>query len=140
MLFLQRVFLLLAGLIALLIGAVILLAPVALHATTGSDLTGQISLLSEIRAPGGLLLVCGALILAGAFVSRLTFAATLVATLAYLSYGLSRFLSLTLDGVPAPALVLAMIAELVLGAIGLVFLVRQAQRRPSGASPALGRV
>lgn len=134
----QRFFLLLAGLAAMMIGAVILLAPIALHATTGSDLTGQISLLSEVRAPGGFLVVCGALILAGAFVSSLTFAATLVATLAFLSYGLSRLLSLALDGIPAPTLVSAMIVELVLGAVGLVFLVRRTRQQPSGAASPLG--
>ncbi|KYF58308.1 hypothetical protein BE08_23280 [Sorangium cellulosum] len=109
------VVLFIAGLVLLGIGGATLLAPVAFHATNGVELGDSRSLLSETRAAGGSLLGAGALIMLGAFVSRLTFTATVVAAVTYVSYGLSRLLSMAVDGMPAQGLVLATVVELVIG-------------------------
>ncbi|NVJ20820.1 DUF4345 domain-containing protein [Myxococcus sp. AM011] len=109
--------LLVAGVIGSLIGAPLLFIPKVFHGWSGIDLGGQVSLLSEVRAPGGALLACGLVIMAGAVWTRLTFTSLVVSTTLYLSYGVSRILSLALDGEPAPELVAAMVAELVIGAI-----------------------
>jgi len=113
-----------SGLIAMGVGGAILLAPVAFYAENGISLEGRTSLLNEVRAPGGALLVIGVLIAAGAFVRRLTFTSTLVSVLLYVAYGLSRLLSMAVDGIPAEGLVHAAGVELAIGGLGLFALVR----------------
>jgi len=107
--------LILSGLIASGIGATILFAPVAFYATYGIELGSNSSLLNEIRAPGGALLVSGILIISGAFVNKLTFTAVIISTLLYLSYGLSRVMSIAVDGMPVEGLVQAAILEMAIG-------------------------
>ena len=104
-----------SGLIALAIGATILFSPVTFYATYGIELGGNSSLLNEIRAPGGVLLISGILIISGAFVNKLTFTSVVVSTLLYLFYGLSRFISIAIDGMPVEGLVQAAILEIVIG-------------------------
>ena len=91
--------------------------PVAFYATYGIEFGSNISLLNEIRTPGGVLLASGMLITSGVFVPKLTFTSTVVSILLYLSYGLSRILSMAIDGVPVEGLVQAAVLEI---AIGLV--------------------
>jgi hypothetical protein len=109
--------LLLAGLPAIVIGAMLLFAPAMMHAANGVTLGARSSLLSEIRAPGGALAALGALIVLGALSSRLTFTAAVVGACTYLAYGASRLVSVVLDGAPSSSLVAATIAELVLGLV-----------------------
>jgi hypothetical protein len=120
----HRAILLISGLIATGVGGALLLAPVAFHAGNGIDLGGQISLLNEVRAGGGALLACGVLIICGAFVTRLTFAAAVVSPVLYLSYGMARILSLALDGFPAEGLLTAMVVEVAIGMVGVFSLVK----------------
>jgi len=56
-----RALLVTSGLIAATIGASILLAPAQFHASNGIELAADPNLLSEVRAPGGALLVLGVL-------------------------------------------------------------------------------
>ncbi len=120
----------LSGIILAAVGGLLLLAPTAMHQANGVQLGDTPSLLSEVRAPGGALLALGTLVLAGAFVPRLTHPANLIAATVYLAYGASRLLSLALDGLPAPGLILAMALELALGAANLGLLVRAGGRQP----------
>lgn len=113
-----------SGLIGIGVGAAILLAPGPMFAIHGVELGSNSSLLSEIRAPGGALLVCGIFILSGVFVSKLTFTATVLSILLYLSYGTSRMLSMLLDGMPAEGLVQAAILEIVIGLFCVFALVK----------------
>ena len=124
-----RILLVIAGLVGVYIGGSLLLDPVGFEASAGVDLPRDASLLSEIRAPGGALLIHGVLILLGAFVAELTFTSTLVATLFLLSYGLSRALGIVLDGMPSDPIFLAMLLELALGGACLVALVSARPRR-----------
>jgi len=114
-----KVVLFVSGLIAASVGGAILLMPGAFYASNGIDLGGNVSLLNEIRASGGLLLAVGILIISGSFIASLTFTAVVVASLLYLSYGLSRILSLTIDGMPSEGLVQAAALEIAIGVVCL---------------------
>jgi len=124
-----KTILILSGLIASLIGAAILFAPVAFYATYDIELGKNLSLLNEIRAPGGALLASGILIISGAFVNELTFTATVVSTLLYLSYGLSRVMSIAIDGMPVEGLVQAAVLEIVIGMACIFALVTYQQKQ-----------
>ncbi|MEM9802397.1 MAG: DUF4345 domain-containing protein [Planctomycetota bacterium] len=118
-----RFLLFVSGLLATGIGASILFDPAAFHATHGIELGSDANLMSEVRAPGGALMVLGLLMLLGVWVRTFTLAATSIAAAVYLAYGASRLVSLALDGVPAPGLVGATAIELALGAACLFALV-----------------
>jgi hypothetical protein len=113
-----------SGLILAAFGAAILLMPVEMAALNGIDLDGQISLLSETRAPGGALLASGILVISGAFIPKLTFTSVVVSALVYLSYGLSRILGMAIDGMPARGLVQATVLEIVTGLVCVFALVK----------------
>lgn len=115
----SRVYLVLAGIIALAIGTMILLAPVAFYASYGIAVAGQVNLLSELRSHGLGLIGGGLFIASGAFVIRLAPVAIIVATALYLSYGISRVVGMAMDGLPASGLVVVAAIEIVIGLIGL---------------------
>ena len=118
------ILLVVSGLIASGIGAAILFTPVAFYATYGIALGGDSSLLNEIRTPGGALLASGVLIMSGAFIDKLTFTAVVLSTLLYLSYGLSRGMSIAIDGMPTEGLVQAAILEIIIGVACIFALVK----------------
>lgn len=122
--YVMRAVLLVSGLVAVGIGGSILLVPEAFYASYGIDLSGNINLLNEMRASGGLLLASGLLILSGAFVARFAWLAALVGCLTYIPYGLSRGLAVILDGAPARGLIVSAWIELAIGAACLVVLLR----------------
>lgn len=95
------------------------------YAANGIALGEDPSLLSEVRASGGLLAGSGLLILLGAVRVSLRGLATTLVVLVYGSFGLSRLLGLTLDGLPSSGVIGAIAIELVVAAIGLVVLYRQ---------------
>jgi len=94
--------------------------PVTFESSAGIDLGDNSSLLSEIRAAGGTLLVAGVLILSGAFLPKLTSVSVVLSTLFYLSYGLSRLFSGLMDGIPSESLVIATVVEMVVGVLSLL--------------------
>lgn len=95
------------------------------YAANGIALGEDPSLLSEVRASGGLLAGSGLLILLGAVRVSLRGLATTLVVLVYGSFGLSRLLGLTLDGLPSSGVIGAIAIELIVAAIGLVVLYRQ---------------
>jgi len=117
-----------SGLISSGIGGAILFNPVSFYAAHDIELAGNISLFNEIRAPGGALLTSGILIMLGAFVDKLTFTSVVVASLLYLSYGLSRILSIAIDGMPAEGLVQAAVFEIVVGLVCVFVLVKYREK------------
>ena len=119
------VFLFIAGLLLLVIGGTILLAPHAFHAGNGIVLGHDPNLLSEIRAPGGLLVGSAVFILIGALRPDRQSLAVMLTVLVYGSFGLARLIGLALDGMPATGIVAATVIELVVAAIGLLMLRRQ---------------
>lgn len=131
------IFLLVSGLLLLAIGGSILLAPQAFYASDGIVLGSDPSLLSEIRAPGGLLTTSALLILAGAFRPNMRSLAFILTVVVYGSFGLSRLVSLTLDGRPSNSLAIATVVELIVAAIGLIILFRQPGENSTQSSPHL---
>lgn len=113
-----------SGIIAISFGATILFAPEAFYATYGIRLGNDASQLNEIRASGGALLGIGLVIVSGAIWSKLTFASAIASSAVYFSYGLSRLLSIVMDGSPDSGLVAAAALELGIGAISLFALFR----------------
>ncbi|MEL7541792.1 MAG: DUF4345 domain-containing protein [Pseudomonadota bacterium] len=124
-------FLAIAGAVAAAIGAAILFAPHSFFAANHIMLGTDPNLMSEIRAPGGLLLVAGVFVIAGAFISRLTRVSLMVAAIGFGAYGASRLVSVALDGVPSSALLSAMVVELVLALLALVLIIGQQRRTAS---------
>ena len=110
-----KIVLCVSGLIAITVGGMIQLSPVDFYAANNIDIGGNVNLLNEIRASSGALLAYGALIFTGAFVSQLTFVSMVLSTLLFLSYGLSRFTSMVVDGMPVNSLVGAGIVEVLVG-------------------------
>ncbi len=119
-----KTILFISGLMLIGFGGAILFMPVAMAAISGIELGGNISLLNETRAPGGALLASGILVMSGAFVAKLTFTSVVVSTLVYLSYGLSRILSMAIDGMPAEGLVQVAVLEIVVGLVCVFALVK----------------
>lgn len=116
--------LLCSGIIGILVGLGALFAPIAFHATSGIALGNDINLLSEMRAAGGVLLVCGVLITYGAFVSHLSYSAVLISTVVYLSYGLSRLIAMGIDGIPSESLITITVFEIAMGLVNGYVLVQ----------------
>lgn len=119
-----KALLIISGFIGIWIGYSLLFSPVAFEASAGINLGEDTNLLSEIRAPAGLLLVSGIIIILGAFFSKLTIYSIQLSCLIYLSYGLSRLVSIIFDGFPSEPLQIALFVELLVGLICLFVLLR----------------
>lgn len=122
---LTALFLSISGLLLLLIGSSVLLMPHAFYASDGVLLGHNPSLLSEIRASGGMLAGSALVMFAGIVRPTLRSLAMTLSILIYGSFGLSRLLSLTLDGLPSHNLLVATAVELTVAAIGIMILYRQ---------------
>jgi len=127
-----RALLIFAGLVAILVGVGGLFLPVAFQATGGVMLDGSTNLLNEMRASGGAVLACGLVVFAGAFVRPLAFAASLLATVLYLAYGLSRLFSMAVDGMPDATLAAIAVSELAIGLSAAAALVAFRDRKARG--------
>lgn len=117
--YMTKSLLLASGLLAAGISTTILFVPHLFYSDYGFDITSNVSLANEMKAPMGILLAAGLFMLAGVFRSRIAGPALAVAALIYLSYGLSRLVSIAIDGVPHSGLVVAAVIELVIGALCL---------------------
>ncbi len=118
-----------SGLILLVIGVGILFFPHGFYESNGTILSNEPSLLSEIRASGGLLLACGIVIILAAFRPVLRRQALGLSALVFLSYGLARVASFALDGMPAMSLIASTGIELAVGGLCLWMLLRVTQIR-----------
>ena len=116
--------LLASGLLAAGIAVTILFAPDAFYTSYGIDIGSNVNLANELKAPAGVLLIAGLLMLTGVFRSGLVTASLATATAIYLPYGLSRLLSMAIDGLPNSALVIAAVLEIAIGVVCLFGLVR----------------
>ena len=121
---LTPIFLVVAGCLAGLIGAGILLVPRAFFATNHITLEADPNLMSEIRAPGGLLLAAALAMVAGGFNRKLAQPGLITAVFVFGMYGIARLFSLVVDGVPSASLVGALILEAVLAFVALALLER----------------
>ena len=122
----QSALLLVAGAVLILVATFILASPVDFYASNNIELGANVSLLNELKAPAGLLLAAGVFMIGAIFVRSQADTALWLATLIYLSYAVSRLVSMAFDGVPAAGLVQATALE---GAIGLACLAVLTMRR-----------
>lgn len=111
-----------AGTVGLIIGAGMTFSPIAFQSSAGITLGDNISLLSETRSPGSLLLIGSIIILASVFKSKLRYIGLVLTSLMYLGYGFGRTISLIVDGVPHQSLLIALVLELIVGGIALYIL------------------
>ena len=124
-----KTILFISGFIASAIGATILFSPGSFYASYDLALGDNVSLLNEIRASGGALLATGLLIMSGAFVDKMAFTAAVVSTLLYLSYGLSRIISIAIDGMPVEGLLQATVLEIVIGLACIFALIQYSEKQ-----------
>lgn len=125
--------LLLSGSIVTGIGFAVLLLPDLFYVTNGIALGNDPSLLSEVRASGGVLVSAGGLIFSGLFISRLASTSLTFAAVLYGMYGISRLISMAFDGMPADGLVGAAVLELLIAALCLIPLIRNQVRAYSSS-------
>ncbi len=125
-----------SGVIAVLIGAAIVLDPAGFHATSGIHLgAGDPALLNEMRAAGGPVLAVGLLALTGLFIRRLQMLALTASAVFYTGYGVARLASLMVDGIPDQAMVWITLLELVIGTVCFVAIaVSSAPKGPEAAA------
>ena len=118
----QKTLLLVAGALLIMISIFILASPADFYASNNIELGANVSLLNELKAPAGFLLAAGLFMIGAIFVSSQADTALWLATLIYLSYAGSRFMSMSFDGVPAVGLVQAAALEGILGVACLAVL------------------
>ncbi len=119
-----------SGFVAVAIALAILFAPEAFYGSYGIDIAGNATLVNELKAPAGALFLAGILMFAGVVRRDLTVVSLTTAAVVYLSYGLSRVMSIALDGLPDSGMVGAAGFELLVGAVCLATLV-QVRRSPA---------
>lgn len=108
------------GWVAVLIGSFIILNPVGMLSSYGLQSDLSAGLLSELRAPGGLLFACGLTIVFCASRPATAHIGLLLSIMVYGSYGSVRVLSILLDGLPALEIQLATAIEVGLCALSAV--------------------
>lgn len=113
-----------SGLILVAVGAGILFWPHGFYLSNGILLGNEPSLLSEVRAGGGLLFGCGIIILFSVFRSLLRRQALGLSALIFIAYGLTRLASIVIDGVPSTSLIVSTGIELLVGVLCLLKLRR----------------
>ena len=123
-LYVTRGLLLASGLLAAGIAATIFVVPDAFYASYGIEIGRDVNLANEMKAPAGLLFLAGLAMLAGVFRAEHAVSSLTVAAVVFLSYGLSRSLSMALDGIPNAALAGAAAFEIAIGIVCLIDLLR----------------
>ena len=112
-----RLYLGTVAILLIALGGMIVFAPTGFYAGYGIDLTGQTSLLNELRAPGLFMLGLGGFVGIGAVRSVVQHPALWLGALFNLAYGLARFMGMAVDGMPHSGFVVAGVTDLVLGGI-----------------------
>ncbi|GHA03810.1 hypothetical protein GCM10008090_11310 [Arenicella chitinivorans] len=117
------------------IGGSLLIAPRAFLEMSHIHLAPDPSLLSEVSAPGGILIVTAVLMILGSIKARFTNLALVAGALVYGSYGISRLVSMTINGLPTDSLIVATVIELSVAVI-LVALKLRSPLRHNETKPA----
>ena len=125
----RRLVLVVSGILALGVGGTILAAPYAFYAAYDIEIINNTSLVNELKAPAGVLLVAGVIMLLGAFRDALTSVALKTSATIYLAYGFTRLLSMVVDGMPHSSVVSAAALEISIGAVCAFFLLPGAQHQ-----------
>lgn len=115
-----KAMLIISGVLLLLIGGAYLFTPIEFYSSANeTDISGQINLLSEIRASGGGLFLGGVLVLLGAFKPKLTYTSTIISIMIWMGYGLARIVAISADGMPNEGLFTVMFIEIIIGVAGI---------------------
>jgi len=130
-----KTYLLISGLIIILVGGFISLTPneylASMNVQSGMDLSGSIdnnrgnsvSLLSDLRAMGGLMIVIGLYVFMAAFREDLMKSTILVSAIFYNVFVVFRALGFMLDGMPQSEIMMAFVIELILAFFGFLLVV-----------------
>lgn len=124
------------GWVAVLIGCFIMIDPVTMFSSYDLPTDLSAGLMSELRAPGGLLAICGLLIVRNSLAPQLHQQGLQISILVYGSYGIARLISISLDGLPPAEILITMGIELglvVLSTLSLIALSRQSTTTPMPA-------
>lgn len=101
-----------SGVILGLIGGALMFTPKAFLEMSHVVVERDPSLMSELTAPSGVLIITGALLVLGAVKRRFANLALSTGAIVYGSYGIGRLWSMGLHGIPSDSLVTASIIEL----------------------------
>lgn len=118
----RRLLLVVSGILLLLIGTMILIFPHSFYASNGVTLGNEASLLSEIRAPGGLLIGCAIILLLGVVRQNMLRSALILSALVYGTFGVARLFSFVIDGLPVTSLIAATFLEIIIGALSVLLI------------------
>ena len=110
-----KILLLVGAVVAIGIALAILFATDLFYAGMDFDTGNNINLANELKAPMGLLLVAGVVMLAALFREEMLLLALGIGGAVFLSYGAARFLSMLIDGMPGGSLVTAAWIEVIIG-------------------------
>jgi len=116
--------LILMGVMLTIMGLWRLFDPIGFFEYSGLILSEDPGLLNEARGTGGAIIGFGILILLGAFKKKLAYTSTIVAIVLFLGFGISRIISVVLDGNPGEALYKGIIGEFVMGFLALFALIK----------------
>ncbi|SHI60942.1 DUF4345 domain-containing protein [Aquimarina spongiae] len=120
-----KVLLAIASLVALWIGGALTFTPLDFHAASQIVFESpSASLLSELRSPGGVLVIAGFLMFLGVFQKKMIRLSLTVSTMVYLGYALGRLVSWALDDKPNQSLLIALAIELLLGTLSALVLLK----------------
>ncbi|EMY69973.1 DUF4345 domain-containing protein [Leptospira vanthielii] len=119
------------GILLISIGGTILFIPEILFEMNMIHLNKNPNLLSEIRAPGGVFILSGIALFLSFYITQIVKASLTSAGILLVGYGISRFFSILLDGLPAYSLLLAMTVELALGVFCLYLTKKEIMRSSS---------
>ena len=123
-----NVLLFIAGVIAISIGGGLTFFPVEFQASAKILLDrDNFNLLSEIRSPGGVLLLSGLTMIVGAFRKKMQHLSLTVVMLIYLGYGFGRLVGLVIDGIPHQSLLIALVVEMIIGVLAGVALLKKSK-------------
>ncbi|MCG8416080.1 MAG: DUF4345 domain-containing protein [Pseudomonadales bacterium] len=110
--------------VAVLIGSFIVLDPVSMLSAHGLQSDLSAGLMSELRAPGGLLIAAGLLIAYCSLHDNSLEQGLFIAMLVYGGYGSARLIGFLVDGLPPMEILIATTIELVLFGLSLVTMIQ----------------
>lgn len=117
------------GWVAVLIGSFTVINPVSMLASYGLQSDLSAALLSELRAPGGLLTASGLAIVQSSLSADSFQRGLTLSVMVYGSYGSVRVLGILLDGIPATEILMATAIELTLCVVSIIALTTLHKRR-----------
>lgn len=127
-----------SGLILGLIGAAVMFAQQAFLEMSHVFVARDPGLMSELSAPGGVLIITGGLMVLGGVRPRHAELGLIAGAVVYGSYGLGRLVSMALHGVPSASLITATVFELGVATLLIALHATGASARrhnPPGALP-----